>query len=262
MMEYKDVNYIEIVPLYDGYKFKINIVYEKKEPTIITENKTKKTSVDLGMKNIISSYDTKGNAELYKGNRIIAINEFANKKIGYWQRKLTETKDAYSKEKIQNIIYDSRIKRTNKLNNEFNLITKKFIEQNNSCSKIIFGYNKSWKQASDMTTDNNRKFQHIPYTKLLYKIHLKLKEQKIESITRNESYTSKCDALAYEEVNFQNEYKGKRFTRSLFKSQYNTENEKIIHSDINGAINIMRKEYPDMVINKRNIFNPVNLAWR
>lgn len=262
IINYKDINYIEIVPLYDGYKFKINIVYEKQPPTILTETKTKKTSVDLGMKNIISSYDTEGNAELYKGNKIITINELASKKIGYWQRKLTETKDDYYKEKIQNIIYDTRIKRTNKLNDEFNLIAKKFMEQNNSCSKIVFGYNRSWKQGSNMTTDNNRKFQHIPYMKLLYKIRLKLKEQKIESITKNESYTSKCDALAYEEVKFQHEYKGIRFTRSLFKSQHKTENEKIIHSDINGAINIMRKEYPDMIINKTKIFNPVNLAWR
>ncbi len=262
IIKYKDINNIEIVPLYDGYRFKVNITYEKKVPTIITENKTKKTSVDLGMKNVMSTYDTKGNAHLYKGNRIISINELANKKIGYFQRKISKTKYDYCKEIYQNKIYDARIKRDNKLNNEFNLIANKFIEKNNSCTNVVIGYNKCWKQKSNMGRNNNRKFQQIPYMRLIHKLHLKLKEQKIESITKNESYTSKCDALAYEEIKFQNNYKGTRFTRSLFKSQYGTENEVIIHSDINGAINIMRKEYPELVINKKKIFNPVNLAWR
>jgi transposase len=57
--------------------------------------------------------------------------------------------------------------------------------------------------------------------------------------TNEESYTSKCDALALEEIKNHDEYLGKRIKRGLFSSSKN----KLINADLNGAINIMRKYY-------------------
>ena len=52
-----------------------------------------------------------------------------------------------------------------------------------------------------------------------------------------ESYTSKCDALALEEIKRHDTYKGERVKRGLFRSDDGT----FLNADINGAINIMRK---------------------
>ena len=76
-------------------------------------------------------------------------------------------------------------------------------------------------------------------------------------IELNEAYTSKCDALALEPVKKQETYSGLRQKR-LFESKINGEKHerKLIHSDINGAINIMRKKYTNMKITGEEIFNP------
>ena len=65
-----------------------------------------------------------------------------------------------------------------------------------------------------------------------------------------ESYTSKCDALAMEEIGKHEEYKGKRKKRGLYQSSIG----KLINADINGASNIIRKEYP-------NAFNNLDLRY-
>lgn len=54
---------------------------------------------------------------------------------------------------------------------------------------------------------------------------------------QEESYTSKCDSLAFEEIKKHKSYKGKRTYRGLFISSVG----KAINADINGAINILRK---------------------
>jgi putative transposase len=72
-----------------------------------------------------------------------------------------------------------------------------------------------------------------------------------------ESYTSKCDALALETIQKQESYLGKRVKRGLFKSSVG----KIINADINGAINIARKVIGDSfeiqkVVNSGQVFCP------
>ena len=69
----------------------------------------------------------------------------------------------------------------------------------------------------------------------------------MEVVKQNESHTSKCSALDFEEICHHKTYlcqkkdgKG-RITRGLFISKKGFK----IHSDINGALNIMRKCKPD-----------------
>ena len=56
-------------------------------------------------------------------------------------------------------------------------------------------------------------------------------------IRTEESYTSKCDALALEGIYKQIKYSGKRTRRGMFVSSTG----KSINADINGALNILRK---------------------
>ncbi len=52
-----------------------------------------------------------------------------------------------------------------------------------------------------------------------------------------ESYTSKIDHMAGEEMKKQDNYLGKRVRRGLFKSSCG----RILNADVNGAIGILRK---------------------
>lgn len=65
----------------------------------------------------------------------------------------------------------------------------------------------------------------------------KAEEVGISFILTEESYTSKIDHLANEEMKKQDNYLGKRIKRGLFQSSCG----KILNADINGAIGILRK---------------------
>ena len=69
-------------------------------------------------------------------------------------------------------------------------------------------------------------------------------------INREESYTSKCSFIDMENISKKETYLGKRFKRGLFKSN----SEKIINSDINGSLNIIRKEFGNEYFNWNTVY--------
>ena len=116
----------------------------------------------------------------------------------------------------------------------------------------MIGYNPNWKNKVNMGKKNNRNFYQIPYKRLIFKLEESLKIRNKKLLILKESYTSKCDALALEEVNYHAQYKGVRKNRGLFSSS----TKKLINADINGAINIMRKCVPLTKITGINLCNP------
>jgi putative transposase len=64
----------------------------------------------------------------------------------------------------------------------------------------------------------------------------------IKVIIREESYTSKCSFIDNEEICKHKNYLGKRIHRGLFISK----EKRIINADLNGALNILRKEVPEL----------------
>ncbi len=73
-----------------------------------------------------------------------------------------------------------------------------------------------------------------------------------QTINIETCYTSKCDSLSNESIEYHKIYNGKREKRGLFSSSL----KKYINADINGAINIMRKVLNIKDIIHHNIYNP------
>ena len=65
----------------------------------------------------------------------------------------------------------------------------------------------------------------------------KCKLEGINVIIKEESYTSKCSFLDNESIKKQKVYLGKRIKRGLFE----TKEKRLINSDLNGSLNILRK---------------------
>ena len=148
------------------------------------------------------------------------------------------------------MVYETEIKRQNKINDYFNRAVKYLHNvYNNKKELIIVGYNENWKNEINMGRKNNRKFYGIPYAKLLTKLKNKFGGKLIKT---EESYTSKCDGMALEKVEKKKEYMGERIKRGLFQSSVG----KLINADINGAINIMRKVVKIEKVKGINICNP------
>ena len=107
----------------------------------------------------------------------------------------------------------------------------------NRIETIVIGNNKDWKQNCNMGKRNNQNFVSIPFEKLISQIQYKSEEVGIKVIITEESYTSKIDHYAGEEMCYHDTYLGKRIKRGLFRSRTG----KILNADLNGAIGILRK---------------------
>jgi putative transposase len=148
-------------------------------------------------------------------------------------------------------------KRNNKMDTIMHRISRYIVRycEEHDIDVIVIGKNKNWKQNSDMGKINNQTFVQIPFAKLIEKIKYKAEEKGIIVITREESYTSKCDALALEPIKNHKKYLGKRKERGLFQSSTG----RLINADVNGALNILRKEIGDEFI-KEIIKNKFDLT--
>ena len=240
------IKVVEIVFINNAIKICIsyetlNINIEKKE--IINPNES--ISIDLGMKNLLSIYNPTGKQNIVDGKFLSSTNNYFNYKISKAQS-----------EKNMNLYHKLHLKRKNIINNYFNNVVKWMLKEYNNKKLIIIGYNEEWKQNANLGKTNNRNFYSIPYLSLINKIKTKFIERNMIVQTIEESYTSKCDALALEELNKHDIYLGNREKRGLFSSSTN----KLINADINGAINIMRKIFTDLKkVEGINLYNPVRI---
>ena len=214
--------------------FDLHIVYEQKELKI--KENDEYLSIDLGVNNLMTCVDTK-NAKSFiiDGKHFKWKNQYFNKILADKQSKLKKINNKYNSIKI-NKLYDDR---NNYLNSNFHLISKKIVNYciDNKIDNVVIGYNKLWKENSKMSKKVNQNFVQLPFGRLIGYIEYKCKLNGINFRTNEESYTSKCDALALESIQKQEVYSGKRIERGLFKSM----NGKVINSDVNGALNILRK---------------------
>ena len=106
----------------------------------------------------------------------------------------------------------------------------------NCIGNIVIGHNEFWKQNSNIGRKNNGIFCKLPHTELIEELKYKCKSAGIRLIEVEESYTSKCDHLANEDMCHHDTYLGKRRGRLYYSST-----GKRLHSDINGCIGMLRK---------------------
>ena len=208
------------------FNYEIEKIEINKKKIIIKPDES--ISIDLGMKNLMTIYDPIGEQNIIDGKFISSINKYYSFMIGKAQ-----------KIKDDNLINKLQMNRKNIINNYFNLIVKWIINNYKNKKLIIIGYNEEWKQNSNMGKTTNMLFNKIPYLNLINKIKNKLTEENKILVTIEESYTSKCDSLALEEICKHETYLGNRTKRGLYESS----KKLMINADLNGAINIMRKVF-------------------
>lgn len=84
---------------------------------------------------------------------------------------------------------------------------------------------------------NNQNFVSIPFEKFIKMLSYKCRLVGINVLKINESYTSKCSFIDFEQIQHHDDYVGSRIKRGLFRSK----NKRLINADLNGSLNIMRK---------------------
>lgn len=230
------------------------MIYEKKEQNL-NLNKDNVLSIDLGLNNLCSCISNVGLIPFIVNGRIMkSFNQWYNKR----------------KAKLMSFAGDKGTsKRLRQLNNYRNFWIEDHIHKvsrfvinycvDNNIGSLVVGLNKGWKQEINLGKKTNQKFVEIPFSRLIDKISYKCKLVGISFYLSEESYTSKVDHLAFEELGKHDVYLGKRKQRGLFQSSVN----KLINADINGAIGIGRKVFGDSYVNRiidsGLAFNPIKV---
>lgn len=236
-IQHTNINQVRVIKRINCYI--IEVLYETKEKDSLIDN-NRYCGIDLGINNLMTIGSNCLEPIIITGKPLKSINHFYNKKLAKLKSRQDILKSkAINKRKIEHLHF----KRNNKINDYLHKASRKLLNHlvSNNINTIVIGLNKLWKQESNLGKRNNQNFIQIPHSKLIEMIKYKCKLEGINCIIREESYTSKCSFLDNEEICKHETYLGKRIKRGLFKSANNI----LINADLNGALNILKKEIPN-----------------
>lgn len=250
---------IRFVP--KGNSYFIEIAYKPKLPkNAVALNKANVLGIDLGIDNLatIASNQQDVRPVLINGKVIKSINNKYNK----------------DKAKLQSCgkgkhIRAKTVKRYNWINDHLHKVARYIVDMclRTDSGVIVIGKNKDWKKSVNIGRINNQKFVSIPHAQLVQKIQYKAAEYGIDVIVREESYTSKASAIDLDPIptygkgkDDKPSFSGKRVKRGLYKSAEGL----LLNADVNGCLNIMRKELGNDLLqglfNSGCVFQPMRVT--
>ncbi len=234
----KEIKEVHILP-YKPY-YKISFVYSDGDSNYNHYQTDDIMAIDFGIDNLATIVTRYDKPLIIDGKSLKSKNRYFNKMVSVLSSSIkrgTQSNKWKNKEPRRVKMWYAR--RANYIKDYLHKASKRVIDIaiEKGIKKIVVGYNKGWKQECNLGRKNNEKFLSIPHAKLLQYIKYKATQHKIEVVEVEESYTSKCDALALEPMQKHKKYLGKRVKRGLFQSSVG----KLINADVNGALNILRK---------------------
>ena len=237
----KKIKEVRILPKNNARFFEVQYIYEIDEFQI-NLNPNNVLAIDLGVDNLCSCVTNKGKSFIIDGKKLKSINQWANKE----NSRLQSIKD---KQKIKKTTKAQRklwTKRNNRVNDYLNKSVKTIIDYciNNDIGTIVVGYNPTIQKNINIGKTNNQNFVNIPIGNIREKLQYQCERYNIKLIEQEESYTSKADFLANDDIptfkvgdKTKYSFSGKRISRGQYKSSTGV----ILNADINGALNILRK---------------------
>ena len=237
-----NVQQVRIVPQATCYI--VEIIYKKEVQIDKSLNDSLYLGIDLGLNNLVTAASNKEGLQpiIVNGRPLKSINQYFNKTKAILQLFIG---DVGTSNRILNLIH----KRNNLVQNYLHHTSKVVIDycQNNNIGNIIIGKNDGWKNKINIGKKNNQNFVQIPFQTLINQISYKAEDIGINVQTIEESYTSKAsfldnDNLPIFEKGKKHSFSGRRIKRGLYKAKDGS----LINSDVNGALNIMRKVIPNL----------------
>ena len=248
---YADMTYVktEVKPQYGGY----SILLTFKEDIILPEvPKFPKRilGIDIGVDNFCAVANNFGDTPfLIKGGAVKSMNQNFNKERSRLLSEVTKGSDSTHSVKKTKQLHTLSRRRETCLRDFFYKTAWYLVRyaKRQQVEVIVAGHNEDQKQNICIGRQNNQNFVSIPFCRFLDILRYTAAKAGIPVVLREESYTSKASLLdldaipAYKKGDTINHtFSGKRVRRGLYK----TNSGFFINADINGAGNILRKEYP------------------
>ena len=248
---YSGMTYVktEVKPQYGGY----SILLTFKEDIILPEvPKFPKRilGIDIGVDNFCAVANNFGDTPfLIKGGAVKSMNQNFNKERARLLSEVTKGSDSTHSKKETKRLHTLSRRRETHLRDFFYKTAWYLVRyaKRQQVEVIVAGHNEDQKQNICIGRQNNQNFVSIPFCRFLDILRYTAAKAGIPVVLREESYTSKASLLdldaipAYKKGDTINHtFSGKRVRRGLYK----TNSGFFINADINGAGNILRKEYP------------------
>ena len=241
-----DVDALKLITVLPGEPMRIQFTYDVPNMEV-TFAEGSFVAIDMGVSNLCACIDNVTDSPIIvSGKRIKHILWQHNKDVARLKAivdkcEKVDGRGGRSTRRIKRL-YE---KRNNRIKYELHDVSNRIIRHciENRIGTIVIGQNKGWKQNADFGKANNQTFSQMPIAILIHYLEYKGELAGIDVVCVDEAYTSKCDALALESVGKHEEYMGNRVKRGLFQSSTG----KLINADINGAINIARKQFGESI---------------
>jgi len=222
-----------------GSIYVMEIVYEC-EADVDFKEPHNIAGIDLGVNNFVTMTNNIGlQPIIINGKGIKSINQHFNKQRAKLQSEVEKRNHKHWSNKLDNLT----LKRNNKIKNFIHHASTYIVKycKVNDIDTLVCGLNKTWKQECKLSKIPSQNFHFIPYDMLIKQLEYKCQENGINFFMTDESYTSGTSFLDNELPIKQNYNKKRRIKRGLFKSNTG----KLINSDVNSSLQIIRKVFPD-----------------
>jgi putative transposase len=196
-------------------------------------------AIDMGVNNLAAvTFNQPGLCPLLvNGRPLKSINQYYNKERARLQSLLPPEQHHSSR---LDILTEKRNRRVNAY---LHLASRRIVEllQSQAIDTLVIGKNDGWKQEVKLGRRTNQSFVQIPHARFIQMLNYKAELAGIRVILTEESYTSKCSFLDGEAISKHEVYAGRRVKRGLFRAG----DGRLIHADVNGSYNVMRKALPN-----------------
>ena len=254
------VKQLQIYPPKDNV-VRVIAVYEVPDVAFLPDN-GKYVSIDLGVKNPFTCYDSEKGTSFIVGRNYKAICYKYDKRIAHYQS-ISELQQAakgipYPKpSKRVLMLYE---KKRHCLNDYFHKCTRYIVSycKEHDIHTVVIGDITNIRKDKDLGDTNNQTFHALPYKKIYGMLQYKLAMEGIRLVKIKESYSSQCSPLS-EKVHKSQAVKSNRKYRGLY-----FESTDIWNADSVGAFNILRlyftKENKVVNFTPRYLSNPLKVA--
>ena len=241
----EDVELREVRIIPQGVGYKVEIVYTKETSNILRMKPERIMGIDIGVRNLVTisnSISEQGIA--VRAGLLKSINQYFNKELARC-KSINDLQGSERKQtKRMQKLFMNRNRKVRDIMHKVSKATVAYAK-NLNIHTIVIGHNNGWKQSVNMGKRNNQNFIQIPFNTLIQQIRYKAEEIGINVIIQEENHTSKCSFLDNETIEHHDTYLGKRIKRGTFQSANGT----LIHGDLNGSYNIIKKAIPEAFVN-------------
>lgn len=235
---FKSIQQVRFIP--KSNHIVAEVIYNVEISDNVISDNGRYMSIDLGVDNLATiTYNFDENPVIINGRGLKSINQYYNKYLAHYQSIAKMHNNLHRTNQVDRLTS----KRNRKISDGMHKISRYIVDEaiRHKVCTIVIGYNKEWKQSSEMSKKVNQKFIQIPFTQLIQRIEYKAREVGIKVILTEESYTSGTSFLDQELPVKEFYNKKRRIHRGLFSSNTG----KLINADVNGSLQIMKKVFPN-----------------